>query len=276
VAYSPKDRRAWRGLGFALLAQGQDEEAIAAWQAVGRQMADESIRWGKKAQQAGQIEEALTWYKRAVLLAPDWGMPWYYLGRLYEDLGKWDDAIESFRKAEEYIDSIAEISGSLYFRLGRRLKAHKEPPDSATLLRYYEAALASDNFVLSWERLDAHIHRGDILYRQGRVQEALREYKWLVDTEPSYYWGHARLGRAIWEVSGDIDEAEKHLKQAIVLRPKEKWAYLRLGHIYREAGRQIDATYAYHRVLIIDPQDKTALQFFAAEHQGDVSQPPPR
>jgi tetratricopeptide (TPR) repeat protein len=55
------------------------------------------------------------------------------------------------------------------------------------------------------------------------------------------------------------------------LKPEEKGAYRWLGRIYQKTGRLNEATAAFQRILEIDPEDKTAFQFFA-EQGSDANQ----
>ncbi len=264
ATYAPGNRSAWRGLGLALIAQGREEEALAAWQTAGR-MPEEFVQRGERSRKLGQYGEALEWYMRAVTLDPGWGRPWYHMGLMYEDMAAWDEALEAFHQAEILADSIQELSGSLYFHLGQLQHKHMEPPDLPAALSSYQAAVAADRFSQDWERIYAHYERGDVLRRMGRMPEAMQEFRWVVGDQPNHYWGRAWLGASIWQVDGDLGEAEKHLKQAMALNPEEKGAYLLLGQIYQEAGRSAEAADVYQRVLTIDPENKAALQFFAQQ-----------
>jgi tetratricopeptide (TPR) repeat protein len=268
VTYVPEDHAAWRGLGFALAAQGRGDEAVTAWQTAG-QMAEEFFQRGEQAHRLSRYEEALVWYTRAAAVAPDWWVPWYYAGLTYENLEKWDDALESFRQAEIRPDGKEDITGSLNYHIGRILQKYVEPPDLSTALNLYEAALTSDGFIQDWERVGTHYQRGNILRQQGRSQEAMQEFKWVISADPKHYWGHVWLGVVIWRDDGDFDKAEKYLKQAIALNPEEKMAHRWLGKIYQESGRLTDAADAFQQVLEIDPADEIARQFFskhASEH----------
>jgi len=276
VTYAPEDYVAWRGLGFALAAQGRGDEAIAAWKIAG-QMAEELFQRGDQARNLGRYEEALLWYERAAAVAPDLWDPWYYMGLTYEELEKWDDAIEAFRQAEKRPDGKEDISGSLNYHIGRILQKHIEPPDLPTALKLYEAAIKSDGYIQNWERVGTHYQRGSILRQQGRNREAMQEFKWVISAEPKHYWGHVWLGVVIWRADGDYDEAKKYLKQAIALNPGEKMAHRWLGKVYQESGRLTDAADAFERVLEIDPGDEVAWQFFSkhASEETGVNHTPP-
>jgi tetratricopeptide (TPR) repeat protein len=267
VAYAPGNRSAWRGLGFALLAQGREQEALTAWKTAG-EMAEELIQRGEMARRAKRYEEALVWYKRSVAFAPDSAVLWYYIGLMNEELENWDSALNAFQLAEKQSNNRA-IAGSIYFHRGRIFQKHVESSDLLTALRLYEMAIDSDQFIQEWERIRVHFLRGEILRTQGRMQEAVQEFRWVVNAEPDHYWGHVQLGALIWLTDKDLNKAENFLKRAITLKPEEKWAYRWLGTIYQQAGNPVDAHDAYKRVLDIDPEDDAALQFFA--NQEDVN-----
>jgi len=68
--------------------QGQDTFAAAAQTAAA-------------AREAGQAEQAIAAYRRAVELKPDWQEGWFYLGTLEYDRDHFADAIPAFRKLTE-------------------------------------------------------------------------------------------------------------------------------------------------------------------------------
>ena len=98
LAYAPENRSAWRGLGFALAAQGQEDRALAAWQTAGK-MPDKFIEWGKQAQLVERYDQALIWYERAGRLEPESSIPWYCRGVVLEKLGQLDGALAAYRQA---------------------------------------------------------------------------------------------------------------------------------------------------------------------------------
>jgi tetratricopeptide (TPR) repeat protein len=241
-------------------------KAVAEWQAAGL-TAQDLIARGEEERKAKRYVEALAWYERAGVLAPGWAEPWYYVGLAYEGLQQWGVALKSFRQAENRTGG-EDIAGSLYYHIGLLLHTQMEPPDRSAALKLYEAALASDQFVHDGERINAHYFRGDVLRCQGRMQEAIQEFRWVVSEGPEHYGAHVWLGVVTWQVEGDINEAERYLKQATALRPDVKGAYRWLGKIYQEERRLSEAADAYRRVLEIDPEDAAALQFFAEQGSG--------
>jgi len=258
------NRGAWRGLGFGLAAQRREDEAVAAWRAA-ELTSQDLINFGEQARQSARYGEALDWYAQAARMDPVSGIPWYYIGLGYEGLNDWGQALDSFQYAHKKANGIDDIAGSLFLHMGLLFHIHTESPDLPTALGFYERALASDRFIANWERVTTHYHRGDVLHRQGRMQEAAQEFTWVINAEPNHYWAHMWLGEIAWQASGDLHQAEMYLKQAIALRPDLKWAYRWLGSLYQQAGRLDVAAEAYRAVLAIDPEDAAALRFFSEQ-----------
>jgi tetratricopeptide (TPR) repeat protein len=261
LTYIPNSRSAWRGLGFALAAQGREDEALNVWRSAG-DIDAEFIQRGEQAHRAKRYQEALVWYERAAVLAPDLAAPWHNMGLIYEEMEAWDSALSSFHQAEKRADS-REIAGSVHFHLGRLLQEHAEPRDLPAALRSYQAAIDSDHFIQDWERTETHFYRGLALYFEGQMHEAMKEFEWVLNADPEHYWGRVWLGATTWQVDGDLNQAQNHLEQAIALNPEDKWAYQWLGSIYHKAGYLDEAVNMYRRVLAIDPQDEAALDFFS-------------
>jgi len=252
------------GAKAALVLTDLDVRVVGAWSSGGLTEQDLLTR-GKRAFAARRFQEALWWFGRGVEIEPLSAMPWYYVGRAYEGLRKPRQALIAFRQAIQQRDS-ERIVSSLYFHIGQLLQSSAAgPPPWDAILGLYEAALAADRFVGRWERVGAHYGRGDVLRRMGRLQEAIEEFRWVVEERPEHYWGNVWLGVTLWQASGDVERAEKYLRQAIALKPEVKWAYHWLGEVYRKTGRWEEARIVYRQVLEIDPQDQVALQFLAEQ-----------
>ena len=46
-------------------------------------------------------EEAITWFKAAADMEPGYDSPLYYLGKTYQTLGRFEEAMDSYRKMLE-------------------------------------------------------------------------------------------------------------------------------------------------------------------------------
>lgn len=260
LAVFPVDGTAWRGLGFALAAQGREAEARAAWGHIAG-LAGKFACDGESARQAGRYDEALAWYARAAAIAPDVGEYAYREASLHDRLEEWDAAIAAYERAGDAPSSPAAGRSAAYYRAGFAFHWRFAPPRLDEALAAYDAALALDDFADARDAADAHHQRGEIYGRQGDVQSAIAEYRQAIALDPDHAWAHLRLGAALYQLDGAMSPAESEMLQALALWPDDpsrKWPYRFLADLYRQAGRVEEAIAAYRQVVRIDAQDEWA------------------
>jgi tetratricopeptide (TPR) repeat protein len=256
AACDPPNRFVWRGLGFVLAAQGHEEEALAAWARVDG-MAEELLLWGEKAREAGDFEEALVWYEWVAELKPRSGDLWYQSGVAYEELGRLEEALAAFEKADSL--PLVEIGQSdVLCKIGWLRANRVDPPDPVTALATYDQALALDQFTLEWRRVQTHFYRGETLQQLDLFEDAITEYERVVVLQPGHYWARVHLGMLYWQVRGDAESAEVMLEAAALLQYENKWAFRGLAQVYQEMGRDAEAIALFKWVLHLDPQDRMA------------------
>ena len=249
------DVDARRGLGFALLEQGKESEAMAIWQQVDG-MAVELMGWAAQAAKVRNYGEAMRWYERAAELEGEFGDPWFFMGELQVILG--DEA----RAAELYGVGIErpfrrEVGLSDYYvRL-----ADLAEDNSDEALSYVETALQEADFGDALLEKRAHYVRAELLRSRGEWETAVTEYRWVLAHYPRDYWSHVHLGFLVWELEENANEAERLFLQAATVNDKDKWAHRGLGMIYAAMNRQDEAMNAYLRVLEIDRTDEVACDF---------------
>ena len=112
-------------------------------------------------------------------------------------------------------------------------------------LTLFEHALAvtEDNYL-------AHCGRGNALLEEKRIDEAIAEYRQLLQIKPNYYEVHkihGTLGKALLE-RGKIEEALVHLRQAVSLKATPD-GYLQLGNALREKGELDEAVDRYRKSI---------------------------
>lgn len=259
VLWNPANGSANRGLGFALATQGRENEAVAAWQAVGG-MAEELIQRGDQARRAKRYEEALAWYQRAAILEPGFGDAWYDAGLVYERLERWEEALRAYEQAV----SVGAFEGvgqsSPYYRLGSIYHRRLTSPQLDKALAAYDSAIAIDDFSSDLEAADSHYERGVIYDWQERdPRDSIREYRQAIVLNPQHRWAHLRLGHALYRVYQNVSLAEQEIEQALALWPdrkSRKWPYRFLGNIYRDAGMLEKAIDVYREALQVDTNDE--------------------
>ena len=127
--------------------------------------------------------EALKTYLGITRLAPNYTQIHYNLGITYYNLGRIDLAIPEFEKTVklDWSNSVA------FFMLGVCYSAKKEFEKA---LNAFEQAIVSKRNIGPIEGIDpnypaAHLNKGNIYYRLGRIEEAKKEYEAVLQIEPS-------------------------------------------------------------------------------------------
>ncbi len=121
-----------------------------------------------------------------------------------------------------------------------------------------EALVAADPSDTSSRRLLAWS-----LNRVGRHEEALRQYRDLVELQPHDPQMHAGLGESLISL-GRHAEGISALQVAAELDPTDPWVYHALGDSFVASGALQDALVAYRRLLVINPRDATAASNLGA------------
>ncbi|MBX3055000.1 MAG: tetratricopeptide repeat protein [Anaerolineae bacterium] len=260
VQINPDDEAAWRQLGYTYLALLQDAESLVVWQHV-TGMDAELITWGDLYAQQGAYDEALVWYQRAVILSPEQGDPWYYMGLTYQKQERWDEALAAYETAVQQPYFLHPLRSDAYFQQGVIYEWVPEHRNSESALRMYSQALANDQFSDPLRKAHAFYERGVIYSWQGKSPAlSLQEYRQALALNPKHDWAQLRMGYALYWAEGDLDEAVAHINQIIdawqlINSPHLKWAYRYLGDIYLDADRKVEALAAYEAVYRLDPAD---------------------
>lgn len=184
---------------------------------------------------------------------------WYYLGRTYEALGEWRQALEAYSTALSVQQADPGASVLLY-RMGSLYRERSDPPDEAAAEAAFAQALAANQYAGSdTSNLEAilHLNRGHALEALGDQTGALQEYRSAVRRDPGLYMGYVYLARAHLRLQ-EYEKAEEIARQATGLLPERKNAYHVLGSAYREQGKIDSAVAVYETILRLDPEDATA------------------
>ncbi|MCI0395835.1 MAG: tetratricopeptide repeat protein [Chloroflexi bacterium] len=266
MSLAQESESARRGLGFALVTQGRENDALLVWRSSSG-MPAELMTWGFQAWKEGEYQEAADWLERAAGAAPSLGDPWYYLGMLYEETGRPEQATEAYSQGRERLQLLAVGRSEFYFRLGQLAKQKGQSSNWLTsrdlftqAAAFYAQAISLNAFSEPSSEAITHFDLADVLNRLGRDREALAEYEWVLAHEPQNYWANVRLGLLVWELDGDSTKAETLLLRALAVEEDKKWAYQYLGQLYLATGRQAEAVEMYRHVLALDPRDVGAQE----------------
>ena len=109
---------------------------------------------------------------------------------------------------------------------------------------------------------------GAELLRQGKLTEAITQFRYAVTLEPWYAPAWRNLGYAL-DKQGQLDEAVAAYQKALELEP-ELNTYNNLGVLYDKQGRYDQAIQEYQKALKLDPANATVLKNLenARQNQG--------
>jgi protein O-mannosyl-transferase len=126
-------------------------------------------------------------------------------------------------------------------RSGQQLAFWK---NSETLFHHAAAVTRSNN--------TAYYNLGEYYVGQGRLDEAIENYRTAVQISPHYDDALNNLGVAL-AMKGDLDEAVGRIREAIHCRPDKADAYYNLGNVFVMQHKMDDAADAYTEALRLKP-----------------------
>jgi tetratricopeptide (TPR) repeat protein len=87
---------------------------------------------------------------------------------------------------------------------------------------------------------------------QGRLDQAISQYRQALQVKPDYVEAHNNLGIAL-QLQGKIDEAMNHYRQAMQINPSYVEAYYNMGITLKSQGRLDQAINCYRQALQLKP-----------------------
>ncbi len=230
IAGSPEATDAWRILGDALAATGQNEEALAAYGRVSPTPSGPRL----------DVEMAMARLEQLYGLAPDWRQ------RIQRVLSAYRTRPATLSAKE------IRAAGDAAWALARQ-----DPALYATALRIYEHAIKRDP-----EDPASHVAIGDLLLDRFNNEEALEAYRSALKLDPEF--APALLGIARSQhfdhSTGAIDAARRVLEA----RPDDTGALVLLARLHIELEDYDEAEKFIHRALSINPRLPQALTLLAA------------
>jgi len=99
----------------------------------------------------------------------------------------------------------------------------------------------------------AHNNLGNILFRNGRMDEAMEHYQKALAIHPQYDLAHNNLGLVLFR-KGRVDEAVEHYQKAVEIQPQYVEAHDNLGNAFVQQGRVDEAILQFQKAVEIQPQ----------------------
>jgi tetratricopeptide (TPR) repeat protein len=154
--------------------------------------------------EAGKLPEAITHYRKALEIKPDYAAVHNDLGNALANHGQVDEAITHYRKALEINPDYMEAHNDL----GNALADHGQVDEAIT--HYRKALEINPNYA------EAHNNLGYVLADHGQVDEAITHYRKALEIKPDFVEAHNNFAVAL-AVRGRLDEALAHYQKALIL-----------------------------------------------------------
>ena len=201
---------------------------------------DKEMRAGLDCVVGQDYAKALPHFETATRLGPNIPECWFYIGVVYDHLGRYSDAVDACKEAIRIKPDLAEAHcnlGHAYFCLGKY---------SDAVGAYKQAIRIKPDFA------KAHHNLGVAYGQLTRYADAVDAYKEAIRIKPDYAEAHCGLGVAYGQLTHHSDAVDC-FKQAIRIKPDYAEAHYNLGIAYGRLTRYADATDAYKQAIRIKP-----------------------
>jgi tetratricopeptide (TPR) repeat protein len=115
-----------------------------------------------------------------------------------------------------------------------------------------EVTLLEDVIEKSPYKARPHYSLGAAYQKQGRLDDAVKEYQTAINLNPHLVQGHYNLG-VVYQKQGRLDDAITEYQTAIKLRPYQTEIHNNLGAAYQKQGRLDDAIKEYQTAIKLKP-----------------------
>jgi len=240
-------------LGYAMECQGDIEDAIAAYEAVGQSptpLAQSSFNLGVLLARSGRTDEARQTFEQTLARDPSFARAWINLGVLHARTGQLEEARRCYGQALE----VDPACHSAHLKLANLLARENR----------WEEALGEYSRLIAegWSLAEVEYRRGLALAAQGDEGEAIKAHERALEADPDHVF--ARVQLALLYAQGEhYDQATDMLQRAADLVPDDARVQYNLGNMHArqaiEGGELLNYGYAdaamraYRRAINLDP-----------------------
>ena len=242
AAWKWRQRRApWAFAGIAAAAVLSNWPLLSS--ALNRAVTEQNL--GAALQSDGQPADAMTHYRRAIELAPDYAPAYNNLASALRATGQLDGAIVTYQRALELRNDFPDA----HYNLANALLERGRADEAAEHLRIAMQAITPS--------ADVHNNLGLALAAQGRPDEAAAEFRNALELEPESVIAHRNLGNAL-VTAGAASDGLHHLRRAAQLAPRDASVQYDFGSALLEAGALDDAVQVLREAIRLAPDSAEA------------------
>lgn len=172
----------------------------------------------------------------------------YYLGKCYQELGNYPQAIECFERAKK--TDAEEFDISMDIAETKRLAGNIH--DALQIIKHSAQSHANS--------AELYYQWGHCLDDLGEYEEALNKYEKSIQIDPDYAKSLFRIAFN-YDMEGEDEKAIECYERCTTLSPTYKNALINLGILYEDHGRFEDAMYCFETVLDSEPAHERAALY---------------
>ncbi|MDN3510322.1 MAG: tetratricopeptide repeat protein [Candidatus Jettenia sp.] len=172
----------------------------------------------------------------------------YYLGKCYQELGDYSQALECFGRSKR--TDIEEFDITMDIAETKRMSGDVE--GALEIIKRF---------------LPSHGNNAELLYQWGHClddlgeyQEALERYEQALQIDPNHAKALFRIAFN-YDIDGEDEKAIEYYERCTKLNPTYKNAFMNLGILYEDKGEYDDAVYCFEAVLDVEPTNARASLF---------------
>ncbi len=234
---------------------------------------------GWSADEAGRVDEALGYYRRAVEIKPTYPEAQNNIGFTLARRGQPAEAVPYFEAALRAKPGFADAGDNLgvaLLQLGRKEEAIAQfeqvlqhNPNHLGALNNLGNALSAKG---AWEQAVQYYETsvrlkpvqptiqynlGNALARLKKIDPAIDHYRRAVEQKPDYVEAHYALGMALWQ-NGDLEHAVAEVTEAVNCKPEDALLRLNLAKLLVAGQRFDEAISVYREAIRLGPENPDA------------------
>ena len=161
----------------------------------------------------GQHTDAITSYKKAITIEPNYLDAYYNLGFALREQGNLEKAVENFNKVISLNPNYVDAYNNMAVTLEKQGKLEEA-------LNAYKKAIA-----IKPDYADAHYNMATTLEKQGKLEDAVISYNKAISIKPDYADAYFNMASTL-EAQGKLEEAIGAYKKTLDIKPdySEAWS----------------------------------------------------
>ena len=198
----------------------------------------------------GKFDRAIENYKKALIIKPDHVDALCNMGVAEQRKGDLYSAIKSYKRAVE----INPHHATAYYNMG---VIYKTNGDLKLALKCYKRAIKIQPTYAA-----AYNNMGNAFQAADKLEDAIDCFQRALAINPYFIEAHYNLGNGLRE-NNDLDAAVLSYKKAVEIKPTYAEAYNNIGNILREKGELKGATESFKQALKCNPTYAEAYHNFS-------------